>query len=135
MGKYAYTQYPGTGAYTIDGQYELATYSASDSFTVSVSQTLSNVPSGTYRFGGHFNCGVNNAAYVYSSNCGGPDQRANIPATAATAWEEISVDIDVTAGSCTVGFYVDASPTDWLNTDAFTFALVPTSPPGDGGGE
>ncbi len=64
MGKYAYTQYPGTGAYTIDGQYELATYSASDSFTVSVSQTLSNVPSGTYRFSGEFQLRVNNAAYI-----------------------------------------------------------------------
>jgi hypothetical protein len=138
MGKYAYTQYPPTGAYTIDGQYELATYSQTDSFTVSISQTLSNVPTGTYQFAGHFNCGVNNAAYIFSTNCGGPDQRANIPPTVtSTSWELISIDIDVTAGSCEVGFYVSASPTDWLNADAFTFTIAPPADGGsvDGGGE
>jgi hypothetical protein len=133
MGKYAYTQYPGTGSYTIDGQYELATYSMTDSFTVSISQTLTNVPPGTYRFSGNFNCGVNNAAYVFSMGCGGTDQRANIPATVtSTSWEVISIDIDVTTASCQVGFYVSASPTNWLNADAFSFA--PVSPPGDDGG-
>jgi hypothetical protein len=134
MGKYAYTQYPSQGGYTIDGQFELATYSATDSFMVAVSQTLTNVPDGTYRFSGHFNCGVNNAAYVYSTMCGGADQRANIPVTVTTtSWEVVSVDIAVTGGSCTVGFFVSASPTDFLNTDAFTFALVPSPDGGDGG--
>ncbi len=50
----------------------------------------------------------------------------------STSWEVISIDIDDTSSSCQVGFYVDASPTDWLSADAFTFALVPP-PAGDGG--
>ncbi len=134
MGKYAYTQYAPTGGTTIDGQYELATWSQTDSFTVRVSQALANLPDGTYAFAGHFNCGVNNAAYVYNKNCGGPDQQANIPVTSPTGWESIGLTIAVSGGSCEVGFYVDASPEDWLNTDAFSFALVGPAAD-DAGGE
>jgi hypothetical protein len=134
MMKYAYTQYAPTGGHTIDGLYELATWSQTDAFTVRVFQVLSPLPDGKYTFQGWFNCGVNNAAYVYSKNCGGPDQRTDIPVTQPTAWEQIGVTIDISGGVCEVGFYVDASATEWLNADAFSFGLaVPDGGPGDGG--
>lgn len=128
MGKYAYTQFPqGVGAMTIDGQYELATWSGTDAFTLRVFQTPSNLPSGTYTLTAHFNRADGfKAAYLYARNCGGPDQQQNIPSTAATEWVVTQITgIQVTAGQCEVGFYVDSNPADWLNADAFSFSEDP----------
>lgn len=141
--KYVFTQAPVGSAYTPQGQvYELATYSASDPFTVDVSQTLTNLPDGVYAFSGWFNRGNNNEAYIYAQGCGqdagaavGPDGGpggiiAAIPLTSATGWEQVTVGgLHVTGGTCRVGLYVDASPSDWLNADGFSFALST----GDGG--
>jgi hypothetical protein len=137
MGKYAFIQAPIGSATTPQGQtYELATYSATDAFTVEVSQTLSNLPDGTYTFTGFFNRGNNNQAYMFARGCGGPAQQVNIPISTPTGWDQVSiVGIQVTGGSCQVGFYIDASATNWLNADGFTFEMVPPSPPdaGDAG--
>jgi len=134
MGKYAFDQLPVPGGYTIDGQYELATWSGTDSFTVQISQTFTNLPDGTYTFEGNFNCGVNNQAYIFVKGCGGPDQQQNIGVTAPTSWLQVAIPgIQVTGGSCQVGFLVDASPSDWLNADAFTFAAIAGSSPSEGG--
>lgn len=132
MGKYAYTQFPPTGGTDKDGQYELATWSGTDAFTVRIYQVVSDVPPGTYTFQGWFNRGVNNTAYIYAS-CGGANQQVDIPITGPTSWLLVSVTgITVTGGSCEVGFFVDASATDWLNADAFS--LERTTPElADGG--
>ena len=137
MGKYAFEQMPVPGSYTIDGQYELATWSGTDSFTVQISQTFTTLPDGTYTFKGNFNCGVNNQAYVFAKGCGGPDQQQNIGVTSPTSWLEVGIaSVQVTGGEdFQVGFLVDASPTDWLNADAFTFAAVAGSSPNEGGTE
>lgn len=137
---YVFTQAPIGSGYTPQGQeYELATYTASTSFTADVSQTPASLPDGLYTFSAWFNCGANNQAYIYA-NCsgagrgtdGGPDSGldggstliANIPITSSTGWEQISISgIEVRAGSCQVGFYVDASATDWLNADGFMLEL------------
>jgi hypothetical protein len=135
MSKYAYTQYAPTGGTTVDGQFELATWSGTDAFTVRVYQVLSNVPPGTYSFRGWFNRGPESAAYIYAS-CGGATQQANIPpAMMPTSWIQVSITgIAATGGSCEVGFYVDAIANDWLNADAFTFELT-SATPADAGGE
>jgi hypothetical protein len=142
--KYVFTQAPVGSAYTPQGQtYELATYSATDPFTVDVSQTLTGLPDGVYTFSGWFNLGTNNEAYVYAQGCGGQDAGVavgpdggpagivvNIPLTSTAGWEQVTIGgLHVTGGSCRVGLYVDASPTDWLNADGFSFAVST----GDGG--
>jgi hypothetical protein len=128
-GKDAFTQTPVPGAHVIDGQYEMATWSGTEAFTVKIYQQLTNVPNGTYTFQGYFNLGMNNQVYLYSKNCGGPDQQANIPITGATQWESIAITgIQVTGGSCEVGFYIDAAVSNWVNADAFTFELEPPPP-------
>lgn len=137
-GKYAFTQLPIGTATTPQGQtYELATYSMSDAFTVQVSQTLTNLPDGTYAFTGFFNRGPNNSTYIFAKNCGGPAQQMAIPISTATGWDQVSLaGIQVTGGTCQVGFYVDANAGNWLNADGFRFELVTLSPtdasPADG---
>lgn len=126
--KYAYTQVPQGSAYTPDGSLnELATWSGTDAFTVRVFQIFSGLPSGKYTFSGYFNRGDGlNNAYVYANNCGGPERTMPIPRTADTQWLQIGIGgIDVTAGQCEVGFLVDSNPNNWLNADAFSFALEP----------
>jgi hypothetical protein len=142
--KYVFTQAPVGSAYTPQGQtYELATYSATDSFTVDVSQTLTSLPDGVYTFSGWFNLGNNNEAYIYAQGCGGQDAGVpvgpdggpggivvDIPLTSTTGWEQVTIGgLHVTGGSCRIGLYVDASPSDWLNADGFSFAVST----GDGG--
>ena len=140
----AFTQAPVGSATTPQGQaYELATYSASAAFTVDMSQSLTNLPDGTYTFSGWFNRGTNNQAYIYAKNCGGSDtaaddggagEVADIPLTSSTGWEQVTIaGIVVAGGSCQVGFYVDAAATDWLNADGFSFESVAPSGSDAGG--
>jgi hypothetical protein len=138
MGKYAFIQAPIGSATTPQGQaYELATYSATDAFAVQVSQTLSNLPDGRYTFSGFFNRGTNNQAYMFANGCGGAAQQTTIPISTPTGWDPVSITgIQVTGGTCQIGFYVDANATNWLNADGFSFQLDTSSPPvGDGGTE
>jgi arabinogalactan endo-1,4-beta-galactosidase len=128
MGKYAYTQFAqGVGATTIEGQNELATWSGNDAFTLRVFQAPANLPSGRYTLSAYFNRADGfNSAYIYAKNCGGPDRQANIPTTTATQWLQTQISgIEVTAGQCEVGFFVDSNPSDWLNADAFSFSQDP----------
>ncbi len=141
--EYVFTQAPVGSAYTPQGQeYEVATYSGTDSFTVDLSQTLTNLPDGVYAFSGWFNRGDNNEAYIYAQGCGqdagvavGPDGGpggivVDIPLTSTTGWEQVTIGgLHVTGGTCRVGLYVDASPSDWLNADGFSFVAAT----GDGG--
>jgi hypothetical protein len=126
-GKYAFTQYPTPGAYTIDGQYELATWHGVDAYKVRVFQSFVGLENGKYTFKGYFNRGDgHNAVYIYTSGCGGPDRQANVPLTNSTGWDQVGLGgIDVTANACEVGFVIDANPTNWLNADAFSFEKDP----------
>lgn len=126
-GKYAFTQFPVGTATVVDGQYELATWHGTDAFRIRVYQSLTGLENGRYTFKGWFNRGDGqNAVYVYSSGCGGPDQQTNIPLTNATQWIDVGIGgINVTNNQCEVGFVVDANPTNWLNADAFTFERDP----------
>jgi hypothetical protein len=127
MGRYAYTQYPTAGAVTVDGQNELATWAASDAFTVKVFQSFVGLANGRYTFKGYFNRGDgHNAVYMYAANCGGADRQQSVPLTGPTQWLQVGIGgIDVTAGRCEVGFFVDANATNWLNADAFAFDMDP----------
>jgi len=148
---YVFTQAPVGSAYTPQGQaYELATYAASDSFTVDVSQTLTNLPNGMYALTAWFNRGANNQAYIYANGCGGSDtagdggpdggagEIVNIPLTSSTGWEQVTIPgIRVIGGNCQVGLHVDASATDWLNADGFSFSVwsADDGGAGDAGGD
>jgi hypothetical protein len=49
-----------------------------------------------------------------------------VPLTNSTQWIEVGIGgINVTNNQCEVGFVVDASPTQWLNADAFSFERDP----------
>ncbi len=141
-GPYAFAQAPVGSAITPQGQAdELAFYSATDAFTVDVSQTIKNLRDGTYTFVGYFNCGALNQRFIYVKGCdgtnGGPDggeQTSVIPMpSSSVAWEQVTISgIQVSGGSCTVGFFVDANATQYLNADGFSFER---SVPADGGAD
>jgi hypothetical protein len=129
----AFIQAPIGSSTTPQGQaVELAIYSATDAFTVEVSQMLSNLADGTYTFSGFFNRGNDNQAYIFAKGCGGPAQQVSIPLTSPTGWDPVSMTIQVSGGTCQVGFFVDSSATNWLNADGFSFQLVTSSPPDAG---
>jgi hypothetical protein len=124
----AFTQVPqGTGAYTPQGQpYELATYSA-NAFTVDMSQTITNLTDGEYRYGAWFNCGPNNQMYIYAKGCDADAGMltANITQTTPTGWVEVVISpVTVVGHRCQVGMYIDAAATNWLNADRFTFEYL-----------
>jgi len=126
MGDYAKTQTAVGTAMTIDGVYELATWSDRQAFTVRVYQTLSGLANGKYTLSGHFTRGAGlNAAYLYE-NCDGTVRQENVLQTGDLQWIQVGIGgIDVTTGQCEVGFYVDSNIGNWLNADAFTFSLDP----------
>jgi hypothetical protein len=126
MGDYAKSQVPVGTAVTIDGVYELATWSDRTAFTVRVFQPFSGLPSGKYTLSGHFTRGAGlNAAYLYA-NCDGTVRQENVLQTGDLQWVEVGIGgIDVTTGQCEVGFYVDSNIGNWLNADAFSFTLDP----------
>lgn len=126
QGKYAFTQYPVGTASIPDGQYELATWNATDAYRIRIFQTFTGLENGRYTFKGWFTRGDDNAAFVYSAGCGGADQQMAVPLTASTEWIQVGVGgINVTNGQCEVGFVVDANANNWLNADAFTFERDP----------
>jgi hypothetical protein len=127
VGKYAFTQYPTPGAYTIEGQYELATWHGVDAYRIRIYQSFLGLENGIYTFKGYFNRGDGlNAVYVYASGCGGQDQQTNVPLTNSTQWIQVGIGgINVSDNRCEVGFVVDANATNWLNADAFSFERDP----------
>ncbi len=126
-GAFAYVQWPPTGGATVDGAFELSTWSQATAFQVKVYQVISGLTDGKYTFKGYFNRGDGHvAAYIYAAGCGGEDRQENVPLTAPAQWLEVGIGgIDVVGGKCEVGFFVSSNPENWLNTDAFSFEKDP----------
>jgi len=126
-GTYVFTQWPTTGSVTVEGQYELSTWTQTVPFTVKVTQVVTGLADGKYTFQGWFNRGDGfNFAYILATGCGGANRQVNIPLTAPTQWLDIQLSgIDVVGGRCEVGFYVDSNAGNWLNADAFSFTRDP----------
>ena len=134
-GLYAFVQWPVAGASTVDGLNELSTWAESVAFTVRIHQSLTELDDGQYTFKGHFNLGTgHNAVYLFASGCGGLDRRHDLQPTLPTQWLAAELTgIEVVGGSCDVGFFVDANPNNWLNTDLFSFERTSEDPAADAG--
>lgn len=101
---------------------------AQSGYQVETFQFLSNVPNGSYTLRVWVrSSGGQNAAYVALRNCGGAQPRTDIPQTSTTVWQELSLSVTVTAGSCAIVFHSDANPGNWINFDDVSFT-------GGGGG-
>lgn len=91
-------------------------YSAT-SYTANTSQAITGLTNGLYKFSAYVkSSGGQTSAYLYANNFGGAQLNANITATGD--WKKIEVTgINVTNGTCTIGFSSGANAGNWINFD------------------
>ncbi|MBE1487871.1 glycoside hydrolase family 53 protein [Plantactinospora soyae] len=101
------------------GNYRL-THWASGAYRVESYQQLTGLGNGSYTLRAWVRSGGGQvAAYLSLRNCGGTEQRVNIP-TAAN-WTQISVTAQVSTGQCTASIVSDAQAGNWINVDDVEF--------------
>ncbi|MFF5256217.1 arabinogalactan endo-beta-1,4-galactanase [Streptomyces leeuwenhoekii] len=93
---------------------------ASSAYKVETYQYLSGLANGAYRLTAWVRSGGGqNAAYIALKNCGGAEQRTDLPVSAA-GWIRIVVPVRVTNNQCTVSVTSDANAGNWINVDDLT---------------
>ena len=121
-----WSEYGDTGAsYTEagghSGSYRLSHYSSA-AYKVETYQYLSGLTNGAYHLTAWVRSGGGqNAAYIALKNCGGSDQRTDLPVS-SSGWIRIVVPVSVTNNQCTVSVYSDANAGNWINVDDLSFA-------------
>ncbi|WP_320784728.1 arabinogalactan endo-1,4-beta-galactosidase [Streptomyces sp. CRN 30] len=126
-----WSEYGSTGASYTEagghaGSYRL-THWASAAYTVETYQYLTGLTNGSYRLTAWVRSGGGqNSAYLALKNCGGAEQRTDLPVS-ASGWIRLVVPVTVTTGQCTVSVRSDANAGNWINVDDLTFG------PGTGG--
>jgi arabinogalactan endo-1,4-beta-galactosidase len=102
------------------GSYRLSHYSAS-AYKVETYQTLTGLTNGSYKLTAWVRSGGGqNSAYLALKNCGGTEQRTDLPVS-ASGWIHLVVPVSVTSTQCTVSVYSDANAGNWINVDDLTF--------------
>ncbi|CAL9597132.1 hypothetical protein SUDANB6_05377 [Streptomyces sp. enrichment culture] len=103
-----------------DGGHRLSHW-ASTAYKVETYQYLSGLADGDYRLTAWVRSGGGqNAAYLALKNCGGPEQRTDLPVSAG-GWIRIVAPVKVTGRQCTVSVTSDANAGNWINVDDLTF--------------
>ncbi|MFE5890067.1 arabinogalactan endo-beta-1,4-galactanase [Streptomyces sp. NPDC056462] len=103
------------------GSYRL-THWASAAYKVETYQYLSGLTNGNYRLTAWVRSGGGqNSAYMALKNCGGAEQRTDLPVS-ASGWIRIVVPVTVTGNQCTISINSDANAGNWINVDDLTFA-------------
>ncbi|WP_377268866.1 glycosyl hydrolase 53 family protein [Peterkaempfera sp. SMS 1(5)a] len=104
------------------GSYRL-THWAAGAYKVETSQQLSGLAKGSYTLTAWVrSSGGQNSAYLALRNCGGAEQRTDLPPTPDGAWIRLVTSVSVTTGSCTVSIDSDANAGNWINVDDLTLA-------------
>ncbi|MFJ8082334.1 arabinogalactan endo-beta-1,4-galactanase [Streptomyces sp. NPDC096205] len=102
------------------GSYRLSHW-ASSAYKVETYQYLSGLTNGNYKLTAWVRSGGGqNAAYISLKNCGGTEQRTNLPVS-ASGWIRIVVPVNVTNNQCTISINSDANAGNWINVDDLTF--------------
>ena len=102
------------------GSYRL-THWASTAYKVETYQYLSGLTNGTYKLTAWVRSGGGqNAAYLALKNCGGTEQRTDLPVS-SSGWIRIVVPVSVTNNQCTISVNSDANAGNWINVDDLTF--------------
>ncbi|MGW3663048.1 glycoside hydrolase family 53 protein [Streptomyces sp. NPDC005141] len=120
-----WSEYGDTGASYVEagghgGSYRLSHYSAS-AYKVETYQYLSGLTNGNYKLTAWVRSGGGqNSAYLALKNCGGTEQRTDLPVS-ASGWIHLVVPVAVTGNQCTISVYSDAKAGNWINVDDLTF--------------
>ncbi|MBQ1088873.1 arabinogalactan endo-1,4-beta-galactosidase [Streptomyces sp. B93] len=102
------------------GGYRLSHWSSS-AYKVETYQYLSGLANGSYKLTAWVRSGGGqNAAYIALKNCGGAEQRTDLPVS-STGWIRIVVPVNVTGNQCTISINSDANAGNWINVDDLTF--------------
>ncbi|MFI6035798.1 arabinogalactan endo-beta-1,4-galactanase [Streptomyces sp. NPDC051315] len=102
------------------GGYRLSHW-ASGAYKVETYQYLSGLTNGSYKLTAWVRSGGGqNAAYIALKNCGGAEQRTDLPVS-SSGWIRIVVPVAVTNNQCTISINSDANAGNWLNVDDLTF--------------
>ncbi|HWU05722.1 MAG TPA: arabinogalactan endo-1,4-beta-galactosidase [Streptomyces sp.] len=95
---------------------------SSSAYKVETYQYLSGLADGTYTLSAWVRSGGGqNSAYIALRNCGGAEQRTDLPPTANGAWIRLVTSVKVTGGACTLSLNSDAHAGQWANFDDITF--------------
>ncbi|QOV33788.1 glycosyl hydrolase 53 family protein [Streptomyces ferrugineus] len=95
---------------------------ASSAYKVETYQYLSGLTNGNYKLTAWVRSGGGqNSAYIALKNCGGAEQRTDLPVS-ASGWIRIVVPVNVTSNQCTISINSDANAGNWINVDDLTFA-------------
>ncbi|MFD0313203.1 glycoside hydrolase family 53 protein [Streptomyces flavalbus] len=101
------------------GGYRLSHWSSS-AYKVETYQYLSGLANGSYQLTAWVRSGGGqNAAYIALKNCGGAEQRTDLPVS-STGWIRIVVPVNVTGNQCTISVNSDANAGNWINVDDLT---------------
>ncbi|MEH0542048.1 arabinogalactan endo-1,4-beta-galactosidase [Streptomyces sp. B21-105] len=102
------------------GGYRLSHYSAA-AYKVETYQYLSGLTNGSYKLTAWVRSGGGQkSAYIALKNCGGAEQRTDIPVS-SSGWIRIVTSVAVTNNQCTVSVNSDAAAGNWINVDDLTF--------------
>ena len=102
------------------GGYRLTHWSAS-AYKVETYQYLSGLTNGNYTLTAWVRSGGGqNSAYLALRNCGGAEQRTDLPVS-ASGWIRIVTPVAVTGSQCTISINSDANAGNWINVDDLTF--------------
>ncbi|MFE9169650.1 glycosyl hydrolase 53 family protein [Streptomyces kebangsaanensis] len=120
-----WSEYGDTGASYVEsggrsGGYRLTHWSSS-AYKVETYQYLSGLVNGDYVLSAWVRSGGGqNAAHLALKNCGGAEQRTDLPVSSG-GWVRIVTPVKVTNNQCTISVDSDAKAGDWINVDDLTF--------------
>ncbi|MEU0247648.1 arabinogalactan endo-1,4-beta-galactosidase [Streptomyces sp. NPDC006235] len=120
-----WSEYGDTGASFTEsgghgGSYRLSHWS-STAYKVETYQYLSGLTNGAYKLTAWVRSGGGQkSAYIALKNCGGAEQRTDLPVS-ASGWIRIVVPVNVTGNQCTISVNSDANAGNWINVDDLTF--------------
>ncbi|MGW7131443.1 glycoside hydrolase family 53 protein [Streptomyces bobili] len=120
-----WSEYGDTGASFAEsgghaGSYRLSHW-ASAAYKVETYQYLSGLTNGNYKLTAWVRSGGGQkSAYIALKNCGGAEQRTDLPVS-ASGWLRIVVPVNVTNNQCTISVNSDANAGNWINVDDLTF--------------
>ncbi|GAA2956008.1 arabinogalactan endo-beta-1,4-galactanase [Kitasatospora cinereorecta] len=103
------------------GSTRLSHWSAS-AYKVETYQYLTGLTDGAYTLSAWVRSGGGqNSAYIALRNCGGAEQRTDLPPTADGRWIRLVTSVRVTGGACTISLNSDAHAGEWANFDDINF--------------
>ncbi|KJK35759.1 arabinogalactan endo-1 4-beta-galactosidase [Streptomyces variegatus] len=120
-----WSEYGDTGASFTEsgghgGSHRLSHWSSS-AYKVETYQYLSGLTNGNYKLTAWVRSGGGQkSAYLALKNCGGAEQRTDLPVSAG-GWIRIVVPVNVTNNQCTISVNSDANAGNWINVDDLTF--------------